>query len=100
MEGAGKKVKAEAQKIAILVVDILIEVGDVETESNVHGPLNLINMLDFWRDEQLDDYLIPRFIRYRAIASFNAGKATERCCIEKPTRHVLDFGVTTGKATS
>ena len=26
--------KAEARKIAILVVDILIEVGDVETESN------------------------------------------------------------------
>ena len=65
----------------------------------MHDPLNLINMRDLWRDEPPDDYMIPRAIRYRAIASFNAGKATERCCIEKPTRHVLDFGVTTGKAT-
>ena len=41
----------------------------------VHGPLNLINMLDFWRDEQPDDYMIPRSIRYRAIAPFYAGES-------------------------
>ena len=33
----------------------------------VHGPLNLINMLDFWREEQPDDYMIPISIWYRAI---------------------------------
>ena len=41
----------------------------------VHGPLNLINMLDFWRDEQPNDYRIPRSIRYRATAPFYAGEA-------------------------
>lgn len=41
----------------------------------VHGPLNLINMLDFWRDEQPNDCAIPRSIRYRAIAPFYAGKS-------------------------
>lgn len=41
----------------------------------VHGPLNLINMLDFWRDEQPNDYMIPRSIRYRAIAPFYAGES-------------------------
>lgn len=34
LEGAGKKMTAEARKMAILVVNILIEVGDVEAESN------------------------------------------------------------------
>ena len=38
----------------------------------VHGPLNLIHMLDFWRDEQADDYRIPRSIWYRALAPFYA----------------------------
>lgn len=36
----------------------------------VHGPLNLINMLDFWRDEQADDLMIPNSIMYRATAPF------------------------------
>ena len=40
----------------------------------VHGPLNLINMLDFWRDEQPNDYMIPRSIEYRATAPFYAGE--------------------------
>lgn len=40
----------------------------------VHGPLNLVNMLDFWRDEQPNDYMIPRSIRYRATAPFYAGE--------------------------
>lgn len=35
----------------------------------VHGPLNLINMLDLWRDSQPDGALeVPRSIRYRATA--------------------------------
>ncbi|KAL8788877.1 MAG: hypothetical protein Q9195_007091 [Heterodermia aff. obscurata] len=35
----------------------------------VHGPLNLINMLDLWRDAQPDGALkVPRSIRYRATA--------------------------------
>ena len=37
----------------------------------VHGPLNLINMLDFWRDtREMGDYQIPKSIRYRATAPF------------------------------
>lgn len=40
----------------------------------VHGPLNLINMLDFWRDEAEMDLDIPRSIRYRATAPFYAGE--------------------------
>ena len=35
----------------------------------VHGPLNLINMLDLWRDSQPDGALkLPHIIRYRATA--------------------------------
>ncbi|KAL8847344.1 MAG: hypothetical protein Q9221_007627 [Calogaya cf. arnoldii] len=48
----------------------------------VHGPLNLINMLDFWRDVQEDDYMIPHSIKYRAIAPFYAGE-TYRALLEK-----------------
>ncbi|KAL9636124.1 MAG: hypothetical protein Q9164_003015 [Protoblastenia rupestris] len=41
----------------------------------VHGPLNLINMLDFWRDEKDGGgYSIPQSIRYRATAPFYAGE--------------------------
>ncbi|KAL9098693.1 MAG: hypothetical protein Q9163_005696 [Psora crenata] len=41
----------------------------------VHGPLNLINMLDFWRDEKGGaGYMIPQSIRYRATAPFYAGE--------------------------
>ena len=40
----------------------------------VHGPLNLINMLDFWRDEQSDDLVVPKSISYRATAPFYAGE--------------------------
>ncbi|KAL8800952.1 MAG: hypothetical protein Q9200_007084 [Gallowayella weberi] len=40
----------------------------------VHGPLNLINMLNFWRDVQEDDYRIPRSIKYRATAPFYVGE--------------------------
>ena len=40
----------------------------------VHGPLNLVNVLDFWRDEQPNDYVIPRSIRYRATAPFYVGE--------------------------
>ena len=39
----------------------------------VHGPLNLINMLDFWRDEKdQTGHTIPGSIRYRATAPFFA----------------------------
>ena len=50
----------------------------------VHGPLNLINVLDFWRDEQSNDYSIPRSIRYRATAPFYAGE-TYRALLERIT---------------
>ena len=48
----------------------------------VHGPLNLINMLDFWRDEQADDFMIPKSIRYRATAPFYA-EENYRALLEK-----------------
>ena len=35
----------------------------------VHGPLNLINMLDLWRDAHPDQFdIVPKSIRYRATA--------------------------------
>lgn len=41
----------------------------------VHGPLNLINMLDFWRDTRgQGDGEVPKSIRYRATAPFYAGE--------------------------
>lgn len=51
----------------------------------VHGPLNLINMLDFWRDEQADDSTLPRSITYRATAPFYAGE-TYRALLERGDR--------------
>ena len=48
----------------------------------VHGPLNLINMLDFWRDEKADDSTMPRSIKYRATAPFYAGE-TYRALLER-----------------
>ncbi|MCJ1275364.1 hypothetical protein MMC21_003167 [Puttea exsequens] len=48
----------------------------------VHGPLNLINILDFWRDVQDDDYAIPRSISYRATAPFYA-EERYRALLEK-----------------
>ena len=38
----------------------------------VHGPLNLVNMLDFWRDSNENDYMIPQSLHYRATAPFYA----------------------------
>ena len=41
----------------------------------VHGPLNLINMLDFWRDTRnRGNEEVPKSIRYRATAPFYAGE--------------------------
>ena len=41
----------------------------------VHGPLSLINMLDFWRDTRSGgDHELPTTIRYRATAPFYAGE--------------------------
>jgi len=39
----------------------------------VHGPLNLINMLDLWRDEHAGDGHLPLSIEYRALAPLYAG---------------------------
>ncbi|KFY72013.1 hypothetical protein V499_07825 [Pseudogymnoascus sp. VKM F-103] len=40
----------------------------------VHGPLNLINMLDLWRDNQeAGDHVIPQSIDYRATSPLYAG---------------------------
>ena len=49
----------------------------------VHGPLNLINMLDFWRDSRVGgNSEIPRSIRYRATAPFYGGEKY-RALLEK-----------------
>ena len=42
----------------------------------VHGPLNLIHMLDFWRDSKAEggDYAVPKSIKYRATAPFYGGE--------------------------
>ena len=50
-----------------------------ETEGHpelvVHGPLNMINMLDFWRDEKGEaGYSVPNSMQYRATAPFYAGE--------------------------
>lgn len=39
----------------------------------VHGPLNLINMLDLWRDEHGKAGELPSSINYRALAPLYAG---------------------------
>lgn len=38
----------------------------------VHGPLNLINMVDFWRDIRGEDF--PKKITYRATSPLYAGE--------------------------
>lgn len=42
----------------------------------VHGPLNLINMLDFWRDTQRgrDESAVPKSIVYRAMSPLYVGE--------------------------
>jgi hydroxyacyl-ACP dehydratase HTD2-like protein with hotdog domain len=51
---------------------------EVEGHRNavVHGPLNLINMLDFWRDEARggDAGAVPRSIAYRAMSPLYVGE--------------------------
>lgn len=44
--------------------------------SVVHGPLNLINILDFWRDtaRKGDDEAVPRSIAYRAMSPLYLGE--------------------------
>lgn len=50
----------------------------------VHGPLNLINMLDFWRDTRNGgDCEVPKSIRYRATAPFYC---------DEPYRAMLEEG--------
>jgi hydroxyacyl-ACP dehydratase HTD2-like protein with hotdog domain len=52
---------------------------EVEGHRNavVHGPLNLINMLDFWRHvaKQGDDEAVPKSIAYRAMSPLYVGEA-------------------------
>jgi hydroxyacyl-ACP dehydratase HTD2-like protein with hotdog domain len=51
---------------------------EVEGHRNsvVHGPLNLINMLDFWRDTARNaaDDAVPKSIAYRAISPLYVGE--------------------------
>lgn len=41
----------------------------------VHGPLNLINMLDYWRDQYGGQDGMPREISYRAMSPIYAGES-------------------------
>lgn len=41
----------------------------------VHGPLNLINMLDYWRDHYGTQGAMPTSIFYRAMSPIYAGEA-------------------------
>jgi hydroxyacyl-ACP dehydratase HTD2-like protein with hotdog domain len=51
---------------------------EVEGHRNavVHGPLNLIHMLDFWRDttKDADEYVVPKSIGYRAMSPLYVGE--------------------------
>lgn len=44
----------------------------------VHGPLNLINMVDFWRDvkggEAGEEMLVPKSVKYRATSPLYGGE--------------------------
>lgn len=43
----------------------------------VHGPMNMVHMLDFWRDNRPADkgeYDVPKVFKYRAIAPFYSGE--------------------------
>lgn len=41
----------------------------------VHGPLNLIHMLDFWRDVRgTDEGCVPRSVTYRATSPLYVGE--------------------------
>lgn len=61
---------------------------DVEghRDSVVHGPLNLINMLDFWRDTVRDGdaEAVPKSIAYRAMSPLYVGEPY-RLLLEKNT---------------
>lgn len=65
---------------------------DVEGHRNavVHGPLNLINILDFWRDtaKNGDTEAVPKSIAYRAMSPLYVGE---------PYRILLEQGTTTVK---
>ena len=43
----------------------------------VHGPLNLINMIDYWRDTHAAEGALPSEINYRAVAPIYAGEEYE-----------------------
>lgn len=58
---------------------------EVEGHRNlvVHGPLNLVNMLDFWRDTRKEaNTLLPRSIKYRATSPLYADE-TYRSVMEE-----------------
>lgn len=50
--------------------------GEVEGHPGevVHGPLNLIGMLDYWRDQHHEE-AVPREISYRALSPIYAGES-------------------------
>ncbi|KAI9168075.1 Mesaconyl-C(4)-CoA hydratase [Paramyrothecium foliicola] len=51
----------------------------------VHGPLNLINMLDYWRDVHGVDGAVPSDISYRAMSPLYSGElySIKSCASEK-----------------
>ncbi|QSZ36320.1 hypothetical protein DSL72_007446 [Monilinia vaccinii-corymbosi] len=77
----------------------------------VHGPLNLIHMVDFWRDvmsgtrashsrdrsnaEAHDDVLVPKRITYRATGPLYVGE-TYRILMEAGTENVMEVRIVDG----
>lgn len=68
---------------------------EVEGHRNavVHGPLNLINILDFWRDTAKDgeDGVVPKNIAYRAMSPLHVGEQY-RVLLEKNTGEKIEDG--------
>lgn len=57
----------------------------------VHGPLNLINMVDLWRDVNGGDVL-PKKVTYRATSPLYAGERY-RIVMDEPKEKVTDVTI-------
>ena len=76
-------------------------------ECVVHGPLNLVNMVDFWRDVttqriqegeiegQMEDELVPKSITYRATSPLYAGERY-RIILEAEKEMIMEVKVIDG----
>jgi hydroxyacyl-ACP dehydratase HTD2-like protein with hotdog domain len=67
----------------------------------VHGPLNLINMLDFWRDtaREGDTEAVPTSITYRAMSPLYVGE-TYRILLDESGKHKANEDANSGEWTT